>query len=322
MRKKIMSTLVVIGILMTFACATFQGVMATPSSSAIYVDSREVSLTAYTIEGNNYFKLRDVAEVLSGTPKQFDLVWDAATNSIQIITGQAYAVTGSAVMTQKYGGARSAAPTTASVMLNGTRLNAMAFNIDNNTYFKLRDLAEALNFSVGWANNAVSISTSTGYEAPPETPAVTQSAAALVEASKLSNYSSLKKKVSDEEFAQAYAAAAQISTKYLGKSIEEQLQGIYTELRQMSVGELSYSMDSAHYSDVYGFFISKSASCAGATRAVGLCLNQLGIPYEHVHEGEYSHQWCRVNVNGTYWICDAYGMYVGPEPAERQHPYL
>lgn len=55
-------------------------------------------------------------------------------------------------------------------------------------------------------------------------------------------------------------------------------------------------------------------------RGLGLCLNQLGIPYTHVNEGVYSHQWCRVDVNGTYWICDAYGMYVGPEPNAESAP--
>ena len=53
----------------------------------------------------------------------------------------------------------------------------------------------------------------------------------------------------------------------------------------MSENEVSYSMETPHYSDVYGFFVDKTASCAGATRATGLCLNQLGIPYEHVNEG-------------------------------------
>lgn len=321
MKKKLISILAVICLLTTFASATFQGVIATPSASAVYVDGQQISFNAYTIDGNNYFKLRDIAYALSNTSKQFDLSWDAATNSINIVTGQPYTVatTAGATLTS---GSKSATPITANVILNGSRLNARAYNIENSTFFRLRDLGEALNFNVGWENNAVSISTTAGFEPPVETAATVQTTTSLVEASKLNNYSSLKKKVSDEEFSKAYAAAAQVSSKYLGMSLEEQLKGIYTDLRYMSENELSYSMDSSHYSDVYGFFISKSASCAGATRAVGLCLNQLGIPYEHVHEGEYSHQWCRVNVNGTYWICDAYGMYVGPEPAPYQHPIL
>ena len=65
-----------------------------------------------------------------------------------------------------------------------------------------------------------------------------------------------------------------------------------------------------------------TASCAGCARATGLCLNILGMPYEHVNENQYSHQWCRVNIDGTYWICDAYGLYCGPEPAPYMHPYL
>ena len=65
------------------------------------------------------------------------------------------------------------------------------------------------------------------------------------------------------------------------------------------------------------------ASCAGCTRATGLCLNMLGIPYEHVNENQWSHQWCRVKMDdGSYWICDAYGLYCGPEPAPYQHPYF
>ena len=37
---------------------------------------------------------------------------------------------------------------------------------------------------------------------------------------------------------------------------------------------------------------------------------------------QWTHQWCRVNINGTYWICDAYGLYVGPEPPPYVHPRL
>ena len=62
-------------------------------------------------------------------------------------------------------------------------------------------------------------------------------------------------------------------------------------------------------------------SCAGATRATGLCLNMLGIPYEHVHENQYCHQWARVDVNGEYWVVDPYGLVLGPEPAPYKHPF-
>lgn len=59
-----------------------------------------------------------------------------------------------------------------------------------------------------------------------------------------------------------------------------------------------------------------------AARATGLCLNILGIDFEHVNENKYTHQWCRVKIGREYWICDAYGLYAGKEPGKRKHPYL
>lgn len=136
----------------------------------------------------------------------------------------------------------------------------------------------------------------------------------------LANLSSLRKKASDEELAQAYNVALQIVTPYANLSREEQLYGIAASLRAMFENGMTYSMSAPHYNDPYGYFILGSASCAGCARATGLCLNILGIPYEHVNENQYTHQWCRVNIDGVYWICDAYGLVCAPEPAPYAHP--
>ena len=139
---------------------------------------------------------------------------------------------------------------------------------------------------------------------------------------KLANYSSLKRKMTDEEFEAAYQEALKIVTPLALMSREDQLYYITVALRQMFDNGMSYSMSTPHYNDPYGYFVLHVASCAGCARATGLCLNILGIPYEHVNENQYSHQWCRVNIDGTYWIADAFGLYCGPEPAPYQHPYL
>ena len=138
----------------------------------------------------------------------------------------------------------------------------------------------------------------------------------------LQNYGSLKKKCTDEEFQAAYDAALEVVEPLAELSLEDQLMGVAVELRQIFESGMSYSMTDDHYNDPYGYFVLGSASCAGCTRATGLCLNILGISYEHVNEGQWSHQWCRVDVNGVYWICDAYGLYCGPEPAPYEHPYF
>ena len=139
---------------------------------------------------------------------------------------------------------------------------------------------------------------------------------------KLPHLKSLKERCTDAEFQQAYDVAAYICEEAGGKSRAEQLQYIYAQLRApVDAGAFTYSTTAPHYSDPYGYFCLGVASCAGATRAVGLCLDILGIPFEHVNENQWSHQWCRVPMgDGTYWICDSYGMYVGPEPAPYQHP--
>ena len=139
----------------------------------------------------------------------------------------------------------------------------------------------------------------------------------------LANKKSLQKKCTDEEFQQAYDAAVELVTPVGKSSREEQLMHIAVELRRMFESGMSYSTDTPHYNDPYGYFILGTASCAGCARTTGLCLSVLGIPYEHVNENQWSHQWCRVKMDdGSYWICDAYGLYCGPEPAPYQHPYL
>lgn len=139
---------------------------------------------------------------------------------------------------------------------------------------------------------------------------------------KLENLKSIRKNCTDAELQAAYNVALEIVTPLAKLSTEEQLRGIAVALRVMFDSGMTYSTSAPHYNDPYGYFVLKTASCAGCTRATGLCLNILGISYEHVNENQWGHQWCRVNVNGTYWICDAYGLYCGPEPAPYQHPYL
>ena len=140
----------------------------------------------------------------------------------------------------------------------------------------------------------------------------------------LANYSSLKKKMTDQEFQQAYNVALAMVTPIANASRKDQLAAIATAIRmRVDLGQVVYTTSAPHYNDPYGYFVTGVGSCAGCARATGLCLNILGIPYEHVNENKWGHQWCRVPMDdGTYWICDAYGLYCGPEPAPYKHPYI
>lgn len=154
-----------------------------------------------------------------------------------------------------------------------------------------------------------------------ETPAASAPVDGIVAISSLANYGSLKKKMTDEEFQAAYDEALKIVQPLVGLSREDQAKGIFNALRAMADnGTVSYSEEAPHYNDAYGYLINHTASCAGSARTTGLCLNMLGMSYEHVNENQWDHQWCRVNINGVMWIVDPYGYVCAPEPAPYAHP--
>lgn len=137
---------------------------ATPTTSKVLVNDKAVSFDAYKINGNNYFKLRDIAKVLSGTDKQFEVTWDSAKNAINLISGQSYTPVGGELATGS-GANQQAVLNTSTVYLNGKQIALTAYTIKGNNYFKLRDLGQSFDFGVGWdgANNTVTIDTNTGY---------------------------------------------------------------------------------------------------------------------------------------------------------------
>ena len=56
-----------------------------PATAKVYLDGREISLTAYEIDGSNYFKLRDLAQAFD-----FGVEWDEIRNTILIDTSKSY----------------------------------------------------------------------------------------------------------------------------------------------------------------------------------------------------------------------------------------
>ncbi len=139
---------------------------AVPTASTVLVNGEKKSFDAYNIAGNNYFKLRDLAYVLSGTDKQFEVGWDAAAKAISLTSGQAYTAVGGE-MTGKGAGTKTANPSSARIILNGEELSLTAYEIGGNNYFKLRDIGQTFDFGVGWDGGAqtITIDTSTGYTA-------------------------------------------------------------------------------------------------------------------------------------------------------------
>ena len=137
---------------------------AQPSSSAVIVNGKQIAFDAYTINESNYFKLRDLAYVLSGTEAQFDVGWDGARNAITLTRGKPYSVMGGE-MAGRGTGVKNADPNASTIYIDGAETALTAYTIDGLNYFMLRDMGRAFNFSVLWdgAANAIIIDTGKGY---------------------------------------------------------------------------------------------------------------------------------------------------------------
>jgi hypothetical protein len=138
--------------------------VAAPATAKVFVDNVSKAFDAYNINGNNYFKLRDIAYALNGSAKQFEVSWDAASGTILLKSGATYTAVGGE-MAEGDGEVKTPAPANAKVQLNGVQVTLGAYNINGYNYCKLRDLGRTLNFDVKWdaATKSVLIGTNAGY---------------------------------------------------------------------------------------------------------------------------------------------------------------
>ena len=121
-------------------------IQAQPSVATVLVDGKTIAFEAYNIAENNYFKLRDLAAAFNGSEKQFSIQWDETQKAISLQSGQPYRgkVEGCATS------AKTATVNTAKLYKDGVAVTLTAYNIEGNTYFKLRDIGNLLGFSMTW----------------------------------------------------------------------------------------------------------------------------------------------------------------------------
>ena len=165
MFKKLISSLLAASMLATFASAASGNQQtAQPSPHAIYVDGTKANVSAYEINGNNYFKLRDIAAIVNGSEKQFEVSWNNDAQRIDLTSGKAYTIVGGEL--GAIGSASKKAETsTAVVYKDNVKMDYTGYNIDDNNYYKLRDVCESFDIGVNWdgANQRVDILTDESY---------------------------------------------------------------------------------------------------------------------------------------------------------------
>lgn len=127
---------------------------AAPTNDTLTCNGTLQSPTVYKINGSNYFKIRDLAAILNGTEKQFSVGYDAALSSVTATTGQGYEKQPGDLSGAPAGGQKTGDPSNDAIYINGEKITAEVYKIDGSNYFKLRDLGRALDFYVGWSQDA------------------------------------------------------------------------------------------------------------------------------------------------------------------------
>ncbi|MCR8643436.1 hypothetical protein NV379_12315 [Paenibacillus sp. N1-5-1-14] len=136
---------------------------ATPTDSKVEVNGKNVSFEAYTINGFNYFKLRDLAMAINGSEKNFEVSFDEAKNAIALTSKKAYTPAGGELTVSDKSNLQ-VSETSATILLDGKEVQVTAYSINGSNYFQLRDIGRMMNFGVAWDGEASIIKIDTKAE--------------------------------------------------------------------------------------------------------------------------------------------------------------
>ena len=158
--KKLLPTLLAL-LLFCLALPCASAADVTPSPQKLSVDGTDADCDKYNIDGSNYFKLRDLAYLLSKSDSRFSVAFNAESNAVTVVPGGDYVPVGGELERGK-DLSKTAVASKQSVLINGEAVEGISvYNIGGNNYFKLRDLGSALGFTVAFdadANTAVVLS--------------------------------------------------------------------------------------------------------------------------------------------------------------------
>lgn len=124
-------------------------VNAAPSTHSIYLNGLPVAVEGYAIDGNNYFKLRDLAKILAGTNKEFEVSWNNVAKRIDLTTSKAYTAVGGELAAID-AGKQEAKASNAVVYKDGALENYKGYTINENNYYMLRDIADSMGIDIEW----------------------------------------------------------------------------------------------------------------------------------------------------------------------------
>lgn len=138
----------------------FSSVFATDSivisPQKVLVNGIQKSFEVYNINGNNFFKLRDIAYVLNNTDSQFFVDYNSEKQMIELKKSKSYISVGGEMVTGT-DKSSTAVKSSQKLSIDGALEDLVAYNIGGNNFFKLRDLGLALDFKVDFDSNKNSV---------------------------------------------------------------------------------------------------------------------------------------------------------------------
>lgn len=119
-------------------------VPATPTRTkgqSVYVDTTRVYPTGYNIKDNNYFRLRDVGQLVG-----FGVDWDETTRTVVITSDRTTPVLTGLLDMAQTGSTAKLSPQR--ITVDGEEVSLTSYLIRGNNYIKLRDIAKEIHFGV------------------------------------------------------------------------------------------------------------------------------------------------------------------------------
>lgn len=151
MKKIFFLALVIFMLLNVSAFAKYeegQAVDAVKSTQRVSVDGKVVKIEGYLIDGSNYFKIRDVASIVSGTDKEFDVVYDKENGKMHIYLDKKYSGNADTSTIDKI--KAKGIVKQGNHLIDDVSLYLETILIDGNNYVKLRDVSKFVGFSLGY----------------------------------------------------------------------------------------------------------------------------------------------------------------------------
>jgi len=140
-------TVFVIFSMVPYARASEQ-IRATRSDTVFSVDGARTPIRAYTIAGNTYVSLFEIAISLSGSEKRFSPWWGENNQVINITSGRPFTAIG-LNLSRMIEEVETAKQMSIKVYLDGSEVDISAYSIGDDVYFNLHRIARALDICVG-----------------------------------------------------------------------------------------------------------------------------------------------------------------------------